>query len=239
MRDGPHMTGHPWTALGWAVRAVTGLVAAVAAVACLAACVASDDGQPSPSEVRASPTPQPLPAATVPAVTRPGATTPEPGIQPSDCLVYSAASLKSVRVGDRGWLLTDGSHQIVLLDNADDAGKALALAQRHTAHCFIGRDNPRPNRDDYIIGYWKPIPGVPATFADEDCVPYRTASLRIVDEGASGWLLTDGLSRMNMLDNRQDASNALILAQQFSKQCFIGRNNNRPDRTAYVVQYWQ
>jgi hypothetical protein len=73
----------------------------------------------------------------------------------------------------------------------------------------------------------------------EDCLPYSQADLRIVDEGASGWLLTDGGSRMLILDNGNDASNALSLARYHSNQCFIGRDNTRPNRRDYIVQYWR
>jgi len=59
-----------------------------------------------------------------------------------------------------------------------------------------------------------------------------------VDVGSAGWLLTDGRSRMLMVDDEQDAENALILARQHSQHCFIGRGNTRVDRKAYVVEYW-
>jgi hypothetical protein len=218
---------------------ITGMTVAVAVVA---ACTFDGGGQPPPNIVPSSASPPPTGQAQAPPPTSPsppGQTPPDLGIQPSDCLPYAVASLRIGDGGATGWFLTDGTSRMVLLDNQADARSALALAQRHTAHCFIGRDNPRPNRNDYIIGYWAGSSGRRTTIAKEDCIAYRTASLRIVDQGATGWLLTDGLSRMNVLDNQQDAANALTLARQFSRQCFIGRNNTRPDRTAYIVQYWQ
>lgn len=42
-----------------------------------------------------------------------------------------------------------------MLDNEQDAKAALAMAKQHTSQCFIGRDNKRPNRKDYIIQYWQ------------------------------------------------------------------------------------
>jgi hypothetical protein len=74
---------------------------------------------------------------------------------------------------------------------------------------------------------------------DEDCLPYDPENLSIVDEGASGWLLTDGRSRMEVLDNRADAEAALALARRHTDQCFIGRGNNREDRLLYIVEYWE
>jgi hypothetical protein len=77
---------------------------------------------------------------------------PVPG---DDCLAYNPRALRIVNEGARGWLLTDGQSRMLMLDNEEDAKKALALARRHTQHCFIGRGNRRPNRKDYIVEYWK------------------------------------------------------------------------------------
>ncbi len=128
---------------------------------------------------------------------------------------------------------------MLMLDDQTDAQKALALAKRHTAHCFIGRDNTRSNRKDYIQEYWKGSSGQTATIASEDCLSYNRANLKIVDEAANGWLLTDGASRMAMLDDRQDAERALAVAKGYNQQCFIGRDNQRPNRKDYIVRYWK
>src|SRR6266536_4119812 len=126
-----------------------------------------------------------------------------------------------------------------VLDNQADAQAALAMTQRHTAQCFIGRDNTRPNRADYIVEYWSGDSGRQTAIGQQDCIRYSTSTLSIVNEGTSGWLLTDGASRMLILDNQQDASNALRLARHFSRQCFIGRDNTRPDRKTYIIEYWE
>ncbi len=78
-----------------------------------------------------------------------------------------------------------------------------------------------------------------ATLAAEDCIPYNSRNLQIRDEGPNGWLLTDGSSRMLMLDNQQDANQTLALVKQNTMQCFIGRGNNRPNRQNYIVEYWK
>lgn len=52
-------------------------------------------------------------------------------------------------------IATDGRSRMIMLDNEQDAEAALALAKRHKAQCFIGRDNQRPNRCSYIVRYWK------------------------------------------------------------------------------------
>ncbi|KQR16288.1 hypothetical protein [Cellulomonas sp. Leaf334] len=65
----------------------------------------------------------------------------------------------------------------------------------------------------------------------EDCLTTDRANLTIVDEGGGSWLLTDGTSRMFILDSQEDAQNALIVAQHYASRCFIGR----PDSE---MMYW-
>ncbi|HEX8845959.1 MAG TPA: hypothetical protein VF791_15010 [Pyrinomonadaceae bacterium] len=156
-----------------------------------------------------------------------------------DCLSYNPSNLRIINEGSSGWLLTDGSSRMLILDNRADAERALALARRHTAHCFIGRNNNRPNRRDFIVEYWTGDSGIRTTIAGEDCISYNPSTLEIRNEGAGGWLLTDGNSRMLMLANRADAEQALGITSQSSRQCFIGRNNTRPNRKDYIVEYWR
>lgn len=73
----------------------------------------------------------------------------------------------------------------------------------------------------------------------EDCIQYNPYTLQIEDKGEKGWRLTDGRIWLQILDNREDAEAALALAQQHNYQCFIGRNNRRPDRVRYILEYWK
>src|SRR5262245_37439060 len=73
----------------------------------------------------------------------------------------------------------------------------------------------------------------------EDCIQYNPYSLQIEDLGDKGWRLSDGKNWLQVLDNRDEAEGAMGLAQQNNYQCFIGRNNRRPDRVRYIVQYWK
>jgi hypothetical protein len=156
-----------------------------------------------------------------------------------DCLPYNPNRLRIVNEGASGWLLTDGGSRMLILDNRADAERALALARMHTAHCFIGRGNRQPNRKDFIMEYWTGDSGIETTIPGEDCISYNSSSLEIRNEGASGWLLTDGSSRMVTLDSRSDAEQAMGIASGSSRQCFIGRNNRRPNRKDYIVGYWR
>jgi hypothetical protein len=158
----------------------------------------------------------------------------------TDCLSYDPHDLKIVFEGPSGYLLTDGRSRMLILDNREDAARALALARRHTSHCFIGRDNTRPNRREYVHEYWLGDSGIETEINGEDCIAYNPDNLNIVDEGANGWLLAEGNShRMMMLDNKQDAEHALAVAKRSKNYCFIGRDNTRPNRRDYIVEYFK
>lgn len=157
----------------------------------------------------------------------------------NDCLTYNPNDLRIVDEGPSGWLLTDGRSRMLILDNKEDAEKALALARRYTSHCFIGRDNTKPNRDDYVHEYWLGDSGIGTIIPNEDCISYNPDTLRIVDEGATGFLLTDGFSRMAIYASREDAEEGLRVAKLYTRQCFIGRDNTRPNRKDYIVEYWK
>jgi len=156
-----------------------------------------------------------------------------------DCLPYNVDTLQIVNEGANGWLLTDGSQRMQMLATQADAQKALAVARSHRAQCFIGRGNSRPNRKNFIMLWWRGDSGIPFSITGEDCISYNTSGLRIENEGANGWLLTDGNSRMVTLDNQADAEQALTVTRRFTKECFIGRNNTRPNRSDYIMRYWR
>jgi hypothetical protein len=155
-----------------------------------------------------------------------------------DCLRYDPRSLAIKDEGRNGWLLAAGNSHMLLLDNEEDAHKAFLLARNNTAHCFIGRGNSRRQRKSYIMEYWVGS-GRPVVIPDEGCLPYDKSNVSIKDDGEEGWVLTDGRSRMQMLDTQEDANLALTIARHFSQQCFIGRDNRRPNRQDYIVHYWK
>ncbi len=53
-----------------------------------------------------------------------------------------------------------------------------------------------------------------------------------------GYQLVSGNSALLLLDNPTDAANAKVLAASYSRQCFIGRGNSRPNRLDYIMEYW-
>ena len=156
-----------------------------------------------------------------------------------DCVNYDPAPLRVTSDRSAGWVLTDGSSNLLTLDNESDARQALALARRYKSHCFLGRGNTRPNRSDYIIEYWEAPTRAPTVIDAEDCVRYDAGALRIAESGAQGFVLTDGRSRLLAADSRKDAQKAWDIAQKHSMLCFIGRGNRRLNQRDYIVQYWK
>ena len=156
-----------------------------------------------------------------------------------DCIRYDPVTLKIIDQGPRGWLLAAGPSRMFYLDTKADAEEALAVAKQYTNLCFVGRNNKRNNPRDYIVEYWKGDSANELALPSQDCSRYDPAALKILDEGTNGWCLTDGRSRMKILDNQADAEQLLAVARRHTYQCFIGRNNKRPNRKEYIVNYWK
>jgi hypothetical protein len=128
---------------------------------------------------------------------------------------------------------------VLALDNETDARRALALAKRHKAHCYLGRNNPLPNKSDFIIEYWDGASGVATTIETEDCVALDKPALGIAEARSGGWVLADSKQRLLAAATREDAHRAWEIAQRHSALCFIGRGNKRPNQRDYIVQYWK
>jgi len=154
------------------------------------------------------------------------------------CDPYSTATLSVIPTEDY-WTLWDGVQFLEIMATQADAANALALAQRYRTNCSIGRDNARANREAYITQYWKDTTGAATTISPEDCTPYATANLQVVDLGATGWAVSDGTRQLLLLDNQADANGALGVLKQYSSQCFIGRGNTRADPLRFTIPYYK
>jgi uncharacterized membrane protein YeaQ/YmgE (transglycosylase-associated protein family) len=137
-----------------------------------------------------------------------------------NCRTYDPDTVRLDDLGLAGRALTASGQRLHLVDNARDGDLATSLARRHTKLCRIGT----PERGtEYWLGRGSG-PGPPPS----DCLAYDPAAVRIEEEGADAFLLTDGRSRMVLVTTRQDADDLLAVARAFSRHCFIGRDNNRP-----------
>jgi hypothetical protein len=159
-------------------------------------------------------------------------------VRTRECTPYDPQGLTLLDGGERGWFVADGRSRIVLLDTEEDARKALLVARSAKAYCAIGRGNRRGDPKTYIMEYWQGVdPSL--RFRGEDCLAYDRSRVEVRQEGSRGWLLTDGRSSIQWLDNQSDADRALVIAKHYSQTCFIGRDNRRPNRQDYIVKYWK
>lgn len=53
------------------------------------------------------------------------------------------------------WRIEEGNHFMFIADNMADAMAMLAVVERHSKSCFIGRDNKKQNRKDFIMHYFE------------------------------------------------------------------------------------
>jgi hypothetical protein len=75
-----------------------------------------------------------------------------------DCVKYSPAMLRVERAqSESHWVLRAGSADTVLARFATeaDARRGLVVARAASEICYVGRDNPRPDADTYIMEYWR------------------------------------------------------------------------------------
>ncbi|HPA50024.1 MAG TPA: C1 family peptidase [Thermoanaerobaculia bacterium] len=157
-----------------------------------------------------------------------------------DEIAYNPRTLRIVDEGARGWLLTDGVSRMKILDSKEDARNALCVARRYTRQGFVGRDNRRANRIDYITEYWAGNSGLPhEPLTREDAIPYDPSKVVAEDIDADGWRLREGSHWMLLADDLNDALAVLQIVERYTKMCFIGRGNHRPDRKSYIMTYWE
>jgi hypothetical protein len=157
-----------------------------------------------------------------------------------DAIPYDPARLVVVNRGAIGWMLTDGVMSMRLFDNAEDARNGLRVARRYNRQCFVGRDNPRSNRRDYILEYWTGNSGLrwePLTRTD--AIPYSPRNVVATDLDAKGWRIQDGNHWMLIAHDMNDALAMLQVVERYSRLCFIGRGNSRPNRKDYIMTYFE
>lgn len=157
-----------------------------------------------------------------------------------DEIGYNPRTLRIVDEGARGWLLTDGRSRMKMFDNREDARNGMAVARRYTRQGFVGRDNPRTNRRDYITEYWAGNSGLPwEPLTKVDCIPYNPNNVVAEDIDADGWSIKEGNQYMLRADDLNDALAILRIVERYTKLCFIGRSNSRPNRNNYIMTYWE
>ncbi|OXM63542.1 hypothetical protein CF165_30555 [Amycolatopsis vastitatis] len=164
-----------------------------------------------------------------------------PPPSPEDCVSHDPNQLSITGNDKDGYTLVDsGSHDMALLSTRQDAQNALSVARGYTQHCFDSRNSPR--KSEFLMEYWKGGRGVAGPVSNEDCISFNRSNLTIAEvNDASGrwWRLQDGGTSLEGFTSQADAVRGLMVARQYSRQCFIGRDNKRPDRKRFIFEYWR
>lgn len=74
----------------------------------------------------------------------------------------------------------------------------------------------------------------------EDCISYDPAGVTVVYQ-AGIYSVQDGNHEVMRVSGNPDdtvGQQALALAQQYRKHCFLGRANTRVDKNSYIFDYW-
>jgi hypothetical protein len=162
-----------------------------------------------------------------------------------DCQAYNPGGLAVTPNADGSFQLTDGSRTLDKLDNAADAGNALAVARQFTEQCFVGRDVP--SRPDLVMQYWQGGPGHAGP--NSTCTTFDPGTVAVVPAGGL-FEVADGGEVLKTFVNEPDAVRALRLYQAAQRQlagqpehtvfeeCFLGTNSQRTPHYQYVFEFF-
>jgi hypothetical protein len=73
----------------------------------------------------------------------------------TDAIPYDPRNVVATDLDAQGWRLQEGNHWMLLAHDMNDALAMLQVVERSSRMCFIGRNNKRPNRKDYIMTYFE------------------------------------------------------------------------------------
>lgn len=108
---------------------------------------------------------------------------------------------------------------------SDLGDKGLALAKRHSKHCFLGRKNTREQKAGYIFDYWRnQVSGAAAVpDGESDCSSYDRTNLTVEDMGnGDGWRVKDHDHVLHLFDNERDARNGKLVLSKYKAMCMLG-----------------
>jgi hypothetical protein len=186
----------------------------------------SGGGSPAPGK---TPTSRP---PTTPASTWP---------TPENCISYNPANI-TVGYAAGTYAVHDGNKTVAIVPGGpgENTGeKLLALAKRYTKHCFIGRDNQREEKHQFIFDYWRDGSGMTPAIADQedDCSGYNRNNLTVENMGSGhGWRVKDHDHVLHVFDNESDARNGKLVLAKYSKICFLGTGgDDDPDLVSYSL----
>ena len=145
---------------------------------------------------------------------------PEGRIAGEDCIRINDRNNLSIRKNsETSFSIIDGNHIIWDAKSRAEAETIIEIVKKHEADytCYIGRPDPG-------MAYLRK--SGPPVELPEDCLSFNPNNVRAQQDG-SGYLVTDGNSRMMTFRNRSDADQAVrvIKAYGMNKHCFALRPN--------------
>jgi hypothetical protein len=158
--------------------------------------------------------------------------------EPRDCLGHNPADVFIENLGATGFRIRAGSEFMFIVDDLADAQLLEAVVKATSQHCFLGRPYTGSDRPDYLSEYFQgpgPIPQLPG----EDCIGYNPAEVFLENFGAGHFRLRTASTFMALAATQHDADVLLAVARRSTQQCFVGRDNTRPNRKDYIVSYWR
>jgi hypothetical protein len=124
------------------------------------------------------------------------------------------------------WRVMDGERTLLTYDTESDAIDGRTLAKAYQQHCFIGRDNKRPNPENYIMEYWLPGEGSPV-IANGDCRPYDREKLKIVPEAGAFTIQRAERRNFGRFASEPDANDAIMVLVHYDEYCTFGKGEYR------------
>lgn len=148
-----------------------------------------------------------------------------------NCTTYDPASVNATQAG-LFFNVNASGERLATGATKDDADSKVTLAKAHTKRCQFGSGAASTE-------YWLGAGGGPRP-PRTDCTAYDPQALKIDEQGATSFVLTDGKTSLKTMANRQDADDVLALGQAFSSRCFIGRGKKVfVRRVDIVTEYWE
>jgi hypothetical protein len=146
----------------------------------------------------------------------------------------------TLKVNDEGyqWSIIDARSTLAVFETEADARKALRFARAYNQMCFIGRDNERKNRFEYITEYWRGLSGLTVVSNDDDCVTYDPSQATI-EKTKDEWQVRVGESVIVHSASADDANAALRLVKDYHRRCFIGWKTAVEHHSRKFIEYWK
>lgn len=87
--------------------------------------------------------------------------------------------------------------------------------------------------------YWKGESGIASNLRNGDCSPYNPQALGFTFDANLWTIAESGSNLLQSFEKVEAAILGLEVVKQYSKMCFIGRDNSRENRREYIITYWE